>query len=297
MMWVEEVGDAIGAILKVIKRLQLDVEVVGERSLMLCVCSGFGASIREEGLQAMRMCASKCCIVGSATSTFTWSKTQKQLGPCPGYASSTPTSHGRNAICHGTVSCGTPDPQSTVTRIHHFVAEMVDELGVDPREAKDHRDGVDSISWSPLPRGWLKINCDGAASLSGHAASCGFLVKTHTSRTVCSISVPLQGGSALTAEAIAIKESLRVAKQRRWTHFILEGDSKSLIAILEGKEVQMHWEASTILEDIKKLWSEFPFARASFIRRNGNREAHNLARAALRLTPRKSWHPIEVRDI
>jgi ribonuclease HI len=135
--------------------------------------------------------------------------------------------------------------------------------------------------WLKPDHGWLKLNCDGAVDMNAERAGVGVVARDHTGAYVvpeCRRYEHITDPS--TPELLACRDVVMVAKERGWTHIVVETDCQLLVTAWEKNEG--HRPASNqVLREMKAIVSNFQGFMFSFSRREANKAAHAGARAAL----------------
>nr|XP_023915006.1 uncharacterized protein LOC112026546 [Quercus suber] len=135
------------------------------------------------------------------------------------------------------------------------------------------------INWRPPPAGFTKINVDGAASDDGRPSSTGVIIRdSQGSSIAASCRVLSSPFPADISEALALQDGVMLALELGLSKVIFESDALSIIqAINEGN---VGGEIGHIMQNIKDLASSFSWCTFQHQKREGNRAAHELARAA-----------------
>ena len=134
--------------------------------------------------------------------------------------------------------------------------------------------------WSPPFQGALKINSDGAFSLDHSTGATGAIVRD-SSGSFRAASARWLGhvGSALIAEAEAIRNGLRLIPAGTREHVVAESDNQEVVSLWKNRTKQRS-EISTILNEIQELASAFTSFEINHVRREANFAAHSCAHFA-----------------
>ncbi|KAL6197316.1 hypothetical protein ACLB2K_032925 [Fragaria x ananassa] len=89
-----------------------------------------------------------------------------------------------------------------------------------------------TIKWRAPPNSFVKIKFDG--SITSSSAACGFIIRDDDGRQVFVDSCRIESASVPIAEAMALRDSLIKAKEKCFTNFEVEGDSKLVIDAMNG---------------------------------------------------------------
>jgi ribonuclease HI len=84
-----------------------------------------------------------------------------------------------------------------------------------------------------------------------------------------------------TSEAAAIKWALTLAKEECFSNIIVENDSLCCIDAINGSNLNAPWEISAICFDISNLALDFVSSIFSWVKREANALAHELAKFAV----------------
>ncbi|KAL6205703.1 hypothetical protein ACLB2K_022957 [Fragaria x ananassa] len=106
------------------------------------------------------------------------------------------------------------------------------------------------FKWHPPPPNRLKLNFDG--SVIHHSAASGFIFQNSDGNPILASTKQVGKQDILTAEALALRASLIAAWYHNFTHFQVEGDSKTLIDSINGT-TPCPRRILTIVRDIKHL--------------------------------------------
>ena len=156
-----------------------------------------------------------------------------------------------------------------------YLAEYQECVAV-PKQRRDVQPEV----WKPLPRGMFKLNVDRAVFADQRAAGVDALIRDEEGNVIGAlskkISTPLK---AVEIEAKAVEVGLQFAKDLSVQEFILEGDSLLVIKALKDLSPPPSSVAAIISSSLC-VSQEFRQVVFSYIRRQGNRTAHLLAKYA-----------------
>ena len=139
--------------------------------------------------------------------------------------------------------------------------------------------------WEPPPIDWFKINFDGAVFQDKNEAGLGIIIRNDHGLVMVALTqvIPLPTSVEM-VEVLAARRALIFAKELTFDQIILEGDSDIAICAVKS-DVFSAASFGHILLDIKGLATHFRHVVFSHTRRQGNKVAHNLARAACNFHP------------
>lgn len=122
----------------------------------------------------------------------------------------------------------------------------------------------------------MKVNTD-AGELGALGTGMGVVCRGSNGDLVAcaSIKSPAKWEPRI-AEAMAVYEGLLVAKMERFSHVVVESDCLAVIQALKANHLGSS-DFHLVLEDIISLLSSFVSVVWSFVKRSGNRVAHELA--------------------
>ncbi|KAL2931647.1 hypothetical protein RDABS01_037057 [Bienertia sinuspersici] len=141
--------------------------------------------------------------------------------------------------------------------------------------------------WKPPKMGTLKINTDAASFSNG--IGLGGVTRDSTGEVVVATCMFLEGSYEVEmAEAMAMRHALRINIEAGFTNFVLEMDNMKLFSHLaKGTEEPTHFGGVTA--DIRHLATLCQDISFSFIRREGNRVAHGLAKLSCNFNEYRVW--------
>jgi ribonuclease HI len=136
-------------------------------------------------------------------------------------------------------------------------------------------------SWEKPPHGSIKCNVD-AALLNGNSVMCyGLCFRDSSGNLLFGKSdFKLLSTTVLEAEAIGLLEALKMAISKGLCNVAFETDSKLLVDLLGNTNPPLN-EIGDLVSECRTLLLSNPDYVVSFVRRQANRVAHNIARAAL----------------
>ncbi|GJS54731.1 reverse transcriptase [Tanacetum coccineum] len=136
-----------------------------------------------------------------------------------------------------------------------------------------------SQAWFPPTNGEIKINCDAGVGNNG-VASLDFVIRSHIRAVLVAGSRRVKFvASVVKAEAKACLWAIQLALAKGFTRVVLESDSSILVEAFKHDKVLVHIRA--LFLHIHRLCLSFESCTWSFVRRDGNRVAHELARIVL----------------
>ena len=137
-----------------------------------------------------------------------------------------------------------------------------------------------SRAWSAPPYGVIKINCDAGVLGTNGASGLGFVMRCHDGLVLVAGSKRLAfATSVVEAEVKAILWAIQEAQAKGLARVVLETDSSILVDAFKHNKVLYHIRA--LFLHIRGLCFPFESCTWSFVRRDRNKVAHELARLAL----------------
>jgi ribonuclease HI len=132
--------------------------------------------------------------------------------------------------------------------------------------------------WIKSEARFLKVNVDGSFHSDYHAGSTGAIMRDCEGKFVAASSTFLANiDSAVTAEAYAMREGLKLSSEMGCNNIIMESDSLETIEACSGENTW--WNApSAIYADCVDYATNIGNVRYRFCHREANEVAHELAR-------------------
>ena len=143
-------------------------------------------------------------------------------------------------------------------------------------EVKEDRGGRE---WKRPAEGWVKINCDGAfkikqGSVTENEVGIGVVIRNKNREMVAGITKKVLIGSSIEAEAVALREGVWLAAERKMDRIMLETDSEILYKEITGRRKIGCWKIKSYIEDILKKKDSFIQFECSKINRLANKAAN-----------------------
>ncbi|KAL9812154.1 putative ribonuclease H domain-containing protein [Arabidopsis thaliana] len=134
-----------------------------------------------------------------------------------------------------------------------------------------------NTAWQPPPITHLKCNFDAGFNVQSLNATAGWIIRNHEGKPQHWGSLKLDHTSTpLEAETKALLAALQQTWVRGYKQVVMEGDCQTLINLANGST--SHSSIANLLEDIHFWASKFSSIHFSFVRRRGNKLAHDLAK-------------------
>ena len=124
----------------------------------------------------------------------------------------------------------------------------------------------------------------------------GFILRNWVGDFIQVASFSLGATSVLVAEAIAMRNGLRVAIHAGYTNIQLEGRNQILIPAVQGR-IQVPWGIQILIEDILSYFQMCNHVSINHIFREGNHAADWLAKYVVNLYSTVVWHQVFHRDV
>ena len=166
-----------------------------------------------------------------------------------------------------------------IDRIKKAIAEFYslkkDLLGDEKKKGK----GCEKVmeKWRKPEIGWRKINCDGALDLKTKEAGAGVIVRDYKGEVVDGKCRRGMAESPLMAEALAVREGVFLALEKKWQKIEIEIDSRELYNGLIMNYKQMDWRIKPIVLEIQEMLKLVPCWRFNVVHRSANAAADWIA--------------------
>jgi hypothetical protein len=117
-----------------------------------------------------------------------------------------------------------------------FLSTLLEEL-VSLKVPKEPRLPRRSEKWRCPEEGWVKVNTDAGFDTTACSRSCGVVIRDHTGLVKAAAARWLDDvPGALTVEAMAAKEGLKLAAENGYDKVIIEVDCSGLKTLLDGDD-------------------------------------------------------------
>ncbi|MQL76353.1 hypothetical protein Taro_008743 [Colocasia esculenta] len=145
-----------------------------------------------------------------------------------------------------------------------------------------------SARWLTPPPGRLKLNTDGALNLKSDEAGGGGIIRDHNGQMCGAFASPYHGlHTSLVAEALALRDGLRMCSNMGIYNVMVETDSLSLVQIVTN-QISRQWDLSFILREIAVI-AEQVKAEIVHTPREGNKLTDSLAGYAVSCAHFSFW--------
>jgi ribonuclease HI len=153
--------------------------------------------------------------------------------------------------------------------------------------------------WTAPSQDWIKVNWDATLSQQRNRMGLAAVARDWTGKFVLAGYTPRMGcPDSSMAEALSALRAIKLCKERGVTKIHLEGDATVVIeALLSSDEDRS--PMGNIIEDIKEELRTVPQWKVSFVRRDGNKVGHVLAKYFLNCNLEQEWvePPDCIRDL
>ncbi|KAL9295794.1 putative ribonuclease H domain, reverse transcriptase zinc-binding domain-containing protein [Arabidopsis thaliana] len=169
---------------------------------------------------------------------------------------------------------------TTVLKAQAETKEWLNATRIQPNSSpRPQTNAAAQKRWTPPPPRTVKCNFDASYNVQNLEAIGDWIIRDHDGISQHWGSLSLDHTSnPLEAEAKALLTALQQTWIRGYTRVIMEGDSQTLIHLVNG--FTSNGSLTNILMDIHLWAAKFLSIKFCFIRREGNTIAHDLAKSA-----------------
>ncbi|XP_025678982.1 uncharacterized protein [Arachis hypogaea] len=146
---------------------------------------------------------------------------------------------------------------------------------------------VRRVTWRPPPPGWIKCNVDAAFLEVFFGGATAAVFRDHAGNLLTASNSKIAASSPLAAEALAVRKALIIAKNFQLKRIIFESDSLILIQALKSKASIA--KIQVILDDILELARNISNCGFTWVPREGNALAHEVAKLTADGSLRQNW--------
>lgn len=154
-------------------------------------------------------------------------------------------------------------------------------------ERISQRAGSGACGWRPPLGETLKINSDASFHKLTSSSVSGIIVRNATGDVVSGLTKKHRTSSALTAEALALRDAMTLASNLFIDKVVFESDCLELVQTCRG-EIN-RGEISSIMQDVFSLKNNFQRCGFTWVNRSGNELAHQIAALASRDLLPHNW--------
>lgn len=181
-----------------------------------------------------------------------------------------------------------PNPLSTVIQISNLIKDysVLNTHSEAPGSGQRRQTPMNRI-WRPPLQGVTKINTDATFSnLTGFCFT-GIIARDHKGSLVSGVTSCCRTINSLTAEAIALRDVVSLARNLGMERVIFESDCLDLIKACRG-DLEKH-QIQNFLKDIWKLKQSFVTCGFTWTPREGNEVANTIAHLACAGSLPSNW--------
>jgi ribonuclease HI len=142
------------------------------------------------------------------------------------------------------------------------------------------------LQWQSPPNGKLKCNVDASFYNLAGVTGWGWILRDSRGQfQLAGTNVLHSPLNVLEGEAMALKEAMEEMIHRGLSHVIFESDSKVVVDAIASRQVGVS-EFSIVISHIQSLLLTNSYFEVKFVKRQANKVAHSLARAAYSMSSR-----------
>ncbi|XP_025651809.1 uncharacterized protein [Arachis hypogaea] len=154
------------------------------------------------------------------------------------------------------------------------------------------------VTWRPPLQGWIKCNVDAAFTGAQSVGATAVVFRDHNGTLLSGINSTIVAASSLAAEALAVRAALIMSQNLLMQKVIIESDNQILIQALKSHASVA--EIQVVLDDIRHLARGIPSCGFTWVPREANSLAHEVARLTYQGTLHQNWvmhKPISIRNV
>jgi ribonuclease HI len=148
------------------------------------------------------------------------------------------------------------------------------------------------VSWQQPPPGYLKCNVDASFYHLAGATGCGWVFRDFRGCfKLAGTNIMPSSLTVMEGEALALIEALEEATRRGFIYVSFESDSKLVVDAINHRQTGVS-EFSLLISHIQSLLNLHNYFEVKYVRRQANKVAHYLARAAFSMSSRRVFDSV-----
>jgi len=140
------------------------------------------------------------------------------------------------------------------------------------------------VCWIPPPKGFIKVNCDGAYTYDGKKAAAGGVIRDSEGEFLFAFSSVLRVDSAAEAELFAIKLGMEIAISMGYNNIVVESDSLTAVQLINRGVLQQRHPLYALVSSIIQMGAKVDYISWNQVFRETNSVADSLAKYGLSLS-------------
>jgi ribonuclease HI len=142
------------------------------------------------------------------------------------------------------------------------------------------------VQWQQPPHGCLKCNVDASFFTEAASTGCGWVLRDYRGHfQLAGTNLVSSPFSVMEGEAMALIEAMEQVIQRGLSFVIFESDSKLVVDAISSRQAGVS-EFSILISHIQNLLRINNYFEVKYVKRQANKVAHSLARAAFSMSSR-----------
>jgi ribonuclease HI len=148
------------------------------------------------------------------------------------------------------------------------------------------------LQWQQPPIGTLKCNVDASFYYLAGATGWGWILRDSRGHfQLAGTNILHSPLNVLEGEAMALKEAMEAVMYRGLSHVIFESDSKLVVDAISSRQAGIS-EFSMLISNIQSMLRMNNYFEVKFVKRQANKVAHSLARAAFSMSRRRIFDSV-----
>jgi ribonuclease HI len=148
------------------------------------------------------------------------------------------------------------------------------------------------LQWQQPPIGTLKCNVDASFYNLAGATGWGWILRDSRGQfQLAGTNILHSPLNVLEGEAMALREAMKEVMHRGLSHVIFESDSKLVVDAISSKQAGIS-EFSMLISNIQSMLRMNNYFEVKFVKRQANKVAHSLARAAFSMSRRRIFDSV-----
>jgi ribonuclease HI len=158
--------------------------------------------------------------------------------------------------------------------------------------ARQSTAGISMLQWQQPPIGTLKCNVDASFYNLAGATGWGWILRDSRGHfQLAGTNILHSPLNVLEGEAMALTEAMEEVMHRGLSHVIFESDSKLVVDAISSRQAGIS-EFSMLISNIQSMLRMNNYFEVKFVKRQANKVAHSLARAAFSMSRRRVFDSV-----